>query len=172
MNPDVRPRSGRLAALLAATACLAGFACNKSEAAPAKGSAAETAPDTRPAPPAGPRIDTDHYTVEMKLLGDCASTKECSAEITLSTKGDYKVNDQYPHKFKAADPPPEGVTFPKPLLRKEDGSFEKKRGSFKLPFVVARAGKAKIGGVLSLSVCSEQSCLMEKQPVEIDIDVK
>ena len=41
------------------------------------------------------------------------------------------------------------MTFPKPILKRADGDFEEKRGSFKVPFIAAKPGKVTIAGTLS-----------------------
>ena len=92
--------------------------------------------------------------------------------MRLTTKGEYHLNKQYPYKFKVAEPAPEGVTFPKPLLERGDGSFEEKSCAFKVPFVAAKSGKAVVGGTLSMSVCSDANCVMDKQAVEVAVDVQ
>lgn len=119
----------------------------------------------------GSKFDVEHYTVEMKASGPYKANVEGSVEILITPKGDYKLNSKYPVKFKATDTPPEGVRFPKPLLKREDGTFEDKKGSFKVPFVASKQGKANISGILSVSVCSEQNCLMEKLELDLDVDV-
>src|SRR6185503_16962845 len=116
--------------------------CSKSEAATSRaGTAAESASVV-----AGAKAETDTYTVEMKAQGPVAAGAEATLEVTLAAKGDYHINKTYPYKFKAADPAPEGVTFPKPVLQRADGTFEEKKGSFKVPFVVAKAGRATVSG--------------------------
>ncbi len=93
-------------------------------------------------------------------------------KITIASKGGYHINPQYPYKFKAAAPAAEGVTYPKPVLQRADGTFEETRGTFVVPFVAAKAGKATIGGVLHLSVCTTGNCVMDKVPLEVTVDIK
>jgi DsbC/DsbD-like thiol-disulfide interchange protein len=64
------------------------------------------------------------------------------------------------------------VTYPKPILQRADGTFEEKKGSFKVPFTAAKAGPVTIAGTLSLSVCSDANCIMDKVPLEVAVDVK
>ena len=167
-EPTAARRSVRMVALLALGLALA---CNKSEAAPPAAGTGEPAEPAQAGPPK-PRAEAEHYIAAITVTGECKATKECIAEVTLEAKGNYHINDQYPFRFKADDKLA-GVTFPKPVLKREDGKWDdKKKGSFRVPFVVAKAGKAKVGGVLSLSVCSDANCLMEKQPLELDVDAK
>ena len=121
---------------------------------------------------AGPKTDSDTFTAEIKVTTPYKAGAEGVVEVVLAPKGAYHTNAQYPYKFKAADPAPDGVTFPKPLLARADGTFEEKKGTFKVPFVAAKAGKYTIGGMLHLSVCSEANCIMDKVALEVPVDVK
>jgi len=147
---------------------LGGAGCNTSEAATKSSSSAEPTH----AKPGKARIDADNYIVEAKVTAPAKAGQESSIEINLTTKGDYHINKQYPYKFKTSDPAPEGVTFPKPTLLRADGTFEEKTGKFKVPFVAAKAVKTTIGGTFSISVCSDANCIMDKQNIDIDVDVK
>ena len=169
MKPAHRKLSGSfsLVALMGLAFALAA-GCGKSEAAPARGSAAhESTAVTK-----GPKSEADSYVAEIKASGAYKAGAEGTVEITFATKGDYHINAQYPYKFKATDPAPEGISFPKPILVRADGAFEEKRGSFKVPFVVSKAGKATVSGTLSLSVCSDANCIMDKVELALDVDVK
>ncbi len=162
---------GRRSSLLAGAAlALCAGGCSNSEAAP-----------SRPAPAASPesagvhagaRSDNEKYTAEIKPTGAYTSGAQGAVDVTLTPKGGYHINAQYPYKFKVSDPAPEGVTFPKPLLARADGSFEETKGAFHVPFVAAKAGKVTVGGTLYLSVCSDANCIIEKEPLEVAVDVK
>lgn len=169
MKPAHRTLSGSfsLVALMGLAFALAA-GCSKSEAAPARGTSAREST----AVTGGPKAETENYLAEIKATGEYKAGSEGALEITFSTKGDYHINEQYPYKFKAADPAPDGVSFPKPILQRADGKFEAKKGSFKVPFVAAKSGKVTIGGTLSLSVCSAANCIMDKVPLELAVDVK
>ncbi|MFS8069707.1 MAG: hypothetical protein ACMG6S_25355 [Byssovorax sp.] len=169
MKPAHRKLSGSfsLVALMGLAFALAA-GCSKSEAAPARGSSTREST----AVTGGPKAETENYLAEIKAVGEYKAGSEGTVEITFSTKGEYHINKQYPYKFKASDPAPDGVSFPKPILQRADGSFEEKKGSFKVPFVAAKSGKATISGTLSLSVCSDANCIMDKVPLELAVDVK
>jgi len=123
--------------------------CNKSEAATK--AAPSDAPQTHG--PGKARIDADNYVVEAKATGSAKAGQESTIEISLTTKGDYHINKQYPYKFKTADPPPDGVTFPKPTLMRADGTFDEKSGKFKVPFVATRPARRPSAG-RSRSACA------------------
>lgn len=144
------------------------FEPGQSEAA-ARGVIAET---NQLFPAATNRSETESYVLEIKPVGAYAVGKEGNVEIVITSKAPYHINDAYPYKFRTPESAPEGVTYPKPLLVRADGKFDEKQGTFRLPFVVSKAGKFKIGGTLSLSVCSTSNCIMEKVELELDVDVK
>jgi hypothetical protein len=147
-------------------ACALAPACSKSEAATSRGSVAENVPVA-----AGQKSETESYVAEIVASGSYRAGAEGTVDVTLVPKGGYHTNAQYPYKFKVADPPAEGVAYPKPLLQRTDGAFEEKKGAFKLPFVAQKKGKATVGGTLSLSVCSDANCIMDKVPLEVTVDV-
>jgi hypothetical protein len=121
---------------------------------------------------AGSKSETDNYLAEIASAGAYKAGAEGNVKITLVAKGKYHINGQYPYKFKTPVPAPEGITYPKPVLARADGTFDQSSASFQLPFVASKAGKAVVGGTFFLSVCSEANCLVEKVPLEIGVDVK
>lgn len=141
--------------------------CGKSEAAPSRGASPEAAPIA-----AGAKSETETFVAEIKGTGSYAAGSEGTVEVTLSPKGGYHINAQYPYKFKLNDPAPDGVSYPKPVLQRADGTFDEKRGMFKVPFKASKAGKVTIGGTFSLSVCSDANCIMDKVALEVAVDVK
>jgi len=141
--------------------------CGKSEAAQNRGATSEATS----AVGAGAKAETDNYIVEIKSDGSYKAGAEGNVLVTLTTKGDYHINKQYPYKFKAVDPAPEGVSFPKPVLTRDAGTFGEKDGSFKVPFVAAKSGRATIGGTFFLSVCSDANCVLDKVPLEVSVKV-
>ncbi|HVY46409.1 MAG TPA: hypothetical protein VHB21_11045, partial [Minicystis sp.] len=116
--------------------------------------------------------DADNYVVDARPAGAAKAGEASAIDVVLTTKGDYHINKQYPYKFKLADPAPAGVTFPKPVLVRADGSFDEKTAKFHVPFVASKSGKVTVGGTFSLSVCSDANCIMDKQNVDVDVDVK
>lgn len=169
MKLNSSPRKASLVSLVAA--CGIAFAVasgqGQSVAAPAP---SRTTPATIEAGKA--KIDNEQYLVEMKPAVSYKAGQEGTVEISIAPKGEYKINDKYPLKFKAAEAADSSVKYTKPLLKREDGVFEAKKGSLQVPFVASRSGKAKVSGVLSLSVCSEMNCIMDKVELELEVDVK
>jgi len=120
---------------------------------------------------AGSRAEGANYTAEMAATAAYKAGTEGTVQITIVAKGEYHINPQYPYKFKA-NAPSTGLTYPKPTLQRSDGKFEEARGTFQVPFVAAKAGKATVGGTLNLSVCSAANCVVDKVPLELSVEVK
>jgi hypothetical protein len=169
MKPAHRKLSGTfsLVALMGLAFALAA-GCSKSEAAPARGGASKESASVSK----GPKSETETYIAEIKPSGAYKAGTEGVIEVTIATKGDYHINAQYPYKFKATDPAPDGIKYSKPILVRADGTFEEKRGSFKVPFTVSKAGKATVSGTLSLSVCSDANCIMDKVDLDVEVEAK
>lgn len=140
--------------------------CNKSEAA---------TPRERPAKVQGEglasaKVETDNYKAEIRLKGPYTKDAEGVFEVVLETKGDFHINEQYPYKFTPKSGG-EGVTYKGPVGR-EGGQFDKTKAVLSVPFTATKSGSVVVGGKLSLSVCSDKNCLMEKQELEATADIK
>ena len=133
--------------------------------------AASPAPASEPAFPASAKLENDNYLVEISAAGPFKVGVEGTAKVTLTTKGAYHINPQYPYRFKAAAPG-SGLSYPKPVLQRADGQFEEKKAVFNLPFVASQAGKFEVGGTFHMSVCSSGSCLMDKPPLDVTVSVQ
>ncbi|WP_245677732.1 hypothetical protein [Chondromyces crocatus] len=153
---------------LAALTLAAAAGCTPSEAATPPAAEAESAA----APAKGPKVDTETYVMEMKPTKKYKAGQEDTVEVTLIPKAPYHINDKYPIKFKPTDPAPDGIKYTKAVLKKEDGAVDDKKAVFKVPFVAAKAGQAKVSGVLYMSVCSDANCIMDKQELEANVDVE
>lgn len=132
---------------------------------------ASQAPTPEAAVPASVKLENENYLVEIAATGPFKVGVEGTAKITLTTKGAYHINAQYPYRFKAAAPP-SGLSYPKPVLQRADGKFEEKRAVFNLAFVASQAGKFNVGGTFHLSVCSTGNCLVEKAPLDVTLSVQ
>lgn len=169
MNTKLPSRRVYLTAGVAFALVAQVLGCSKSEAAPSRSTRASSAENA--GVQGGARTDNEKYTAEIQARGAYKSGAEGAVDVTLTPKNGYHINAQYPYKFKVSNPAPEGVTFPKAILARADGTFEEKKGSFRVPFVAAKAGKATVGGTLYLSVCSDANCIIEKEPLEVAVDV-
>lgn len=106
----------------------------------------------------------------------CRAGSECAMTITLSAAPSYHINKEYPYKFVASAAP--GVAF---LGKEAPGTFSRASGDFKeqnetsatmtVRFKPAAAGETKISGTYRMSVCNEEHCQIEQQPVTVQVPV-
>jgi hypothetical protein len=135
---------------------------------------AASVPGTAPAmaaPAAGSsRYDEAKFAVEAKPSGSYAAGKEASFDIVLDAKPPFHVNQQYPYKFKTKEGP--GVKFSQAVVGKDAAKLETQRVTMRVPFTPDGAGKRTVNGQFAFSVCTDETCLMEKRDLSLVVDVK
>lgn len=172
--------STSLLPLLLLGAVLAG--CSRSEAATKRD---EAPPMVRfEALAAGkPAVDKAEYKVSIRPSGPCVAGTECRAEIQVEAQGEFHVNKEYPHKWKADDVA--GVEFlGKPdskdcpggptLFRACAGDFKAvtaAKGVLAIRFKPSKAGTVTLNGPYKFSVCTDQNCLIDMQVLSVDVPV-
>jgi len=119
---------------------------------------------------ASTKLETDSFLVEITPIGTYKAGVAGSVKVSLTTKGVFHINGEYPYRFKMAKPA-DGVAYPKPVVERSDGEFAEKTAVFKLPFVPAHSGTFVVGGVFHMSVCSPTSCVVQKAPLDISVSV-
>jgi hypothetical protein len=144
----------------------ASVACSKSEAA------TPAAPSSSAAAPAAPKFEAEAYEVKLEAAGDYAKGKEGVVKVVLTARKGYHVNDKYPTKFTTQSPAADGMSYPKPVVKKDDGKFEQLKAELPIPVIPTKAGQLNVAGVFAFGVCNESRCLNEKLPLELTISVK
>lgn len=117
------------------------------------------------------KLSVEAFTAEMSAAAQYSAGKEGTVTVTVTANGDFKINQQFPFRLKLADPP-EGVSYPKAVLKRDDATFAEKVATFKVGFVPQKAGKYTLAGTVSLSVCDEKKCVMEKVPLDVEVTVQ
>jgi hypothetical protein len=113
-----------------------------------------------------------HYALDVTAPGTIAVGGGGAFQVTLAAKDGYHINNDYPYKLKASADPDGIVTFEVPELSKKDGKYTKTVARFELKFTGARAGVARVGGTMELSVCSKKDCILDKIALEVPVTVR
>ena len=138
-------------------------------AAPAVSDAASPSAAAQPA--AGqPKYTESSFELTLRPSGSYAPGKEGTVEILLDAKPPFHVNTQYPYKFKAKEGP--GVKYPKPVVTKDAAKMETQRVTMPVAFVPEAAGDHTVSGQFAFSVCTDETCLMEKRDLTLVVSVK
>ncbi|AKU99692.1 hypothetical protein AKJ09_06356 [Labilithrix luteola] len=124
--------------------------------------------------PASAHVNGRNFGLDVASAG-CRAGSECAMTIHLAVAGDYHVNKEYPYKFVATPEP--GVTF----LAQDGTTFSRAAGDFReegakagtmtVRFKPSAAGTARVQGTFKMSVCSDENCQIEQQPVSLAIPV-
>jgi hypothetical protein len=150
-------------------------------AAPSETAAAVAATSAAPADapataaPAGAaagtsRYDEPKFALVAQIAGPYSAGQEGAVEIVLDAKPPFHANQQYPYKFKAKEGA--GVKFSQPVVGKDAAKVEQQRVTMRVPFVPDGAGQRTVSGQFAFSVCTEETCLMEKRDLALVVDVK
>jgi hypothetical protein len=155
---SVPPRTRRSAARALAYAAVLGalapaLACKET---PAKRASGERA---GPSAPAGPS-----FRVDTVPPASCSRSAPCAAELKLQALGAFHINRDYPFKF-VADPSPGVDHEPDPGF----AVIDDQTAAMTLRFRAVTEGTARVLGTFKLSVCSEETCVIEAVPVSIDV---
>jgi hypothetical protein len=136
----------------------------------ASASAAPTIAATAVEAAGSSHYDEPKFALVAQASGAYAAGQEGTVEIVLDAKPPFHANQQYPYKFKAKDAA--GVKFKQAVVGKDAAKIEQQRVTMRVPFVPDGAGQHTVSGQFAFSVCTEETCLMEKRDLSLVVDVK
>jgi hypothetical protein len=158
------PRRWSMAAAAAlALAPVLALAPSPSHAADAEG------PSGRVAALATTKVEGDQYLVQIEppalRLGDPGALT-----VSIEGKAPFKFNREFPTRLELGTAP-DGLEFPKPLLKRGDGALDDagKVFTFKAPIVAKRAGDFAVEATLKFSVCNDDKCVVQRQTLRTTI---
>jgi hypothetical protein len=135
---------------------------------PAPAGSAVAAP--APAADAVSKYSEANFDLTLAAKGAYASGQAGEAEIVLSAKAPFHVNQNYPYKFKLKEAP--GLKFANLVVSKDSVKLEPARATLPVLFTPESAGKHTVAGQLSFSVCTDDKCMIEKRELALEIDAK
>lgn len=110
------------------------------------------------------------FDLVIQPKGSYASGQVGEAEIILTAKPPFHVNDKYPYKFKVSESP--GLKFANLVVTKDLVKLEPARATVPVAFTPDSAGKHTLAGQLSFSVCTADQCMIEKRELALAIEAK
>jgi hypothetical protein len=131
-----------------------------------------------PQPSAPSRVDRDDYVATLSPTAEYRKGAPATFGLELTTRRGLHVNREYPTRFMPAGPPEvhfaaerfdigKGLTL-ESCQHGEDACMV--RGT--IPFRPERTGPATVGGVLAVSLCDQERCLIEKIALALPIVVR
>ena len=151
--------------------------CSKPDPGRSGPSAAVVAPPPARAPCAHAAC-ADSFYVDA-VPAECSRSAECDVEVKLVATGAFHINDEYPYRFVADGH--DGVEFlgkdgDRPnVFSKTTGDWRKDgatTGAMTVRLKTPSPGTRTVDGTFKLSVCSEQSCLLEQRRVATTVVAK
>ena len=118
----------------------------------------------------GSAVAGDQY--DITVVRPSAKAKERAvAKVSVSPKGPFHVNLEYPVKLSIVAP--DGVKVEKEKQTKDDAKrFVKEGLDFEVGFVSDAPGKKSFTGEVRFAVCTDTDCKPSSEKVSFDVDVK
>ena len=117
----------------------------------------------------GAAISEEPFSIWLQATSPVPAGSAATVEAVLVAKPPYHCNADYPHKFKLAAAPA-GISYPETTVKGAKVTAE--RSVLPIAVQAQSAGKAKVSGTLSFSVCNDERCLVEKRDLSLDLEVK
>lgn len=118
--------------------------------------------------PAGPLVETEGFRLEAKETASWQSGREGSVKVSLTAKGIYHVNQEFP--IEVVVEPATGVEIKKDRLTRQDAEkFDKTAAVFSLPITPATAGSHELKMKVSFAVCTDQNCVPDERVLALNI---
>ncbi len=128
---------------------------------------ASAPPASAPAPGPPPLASKAFYRLDAAPLAPCAPGATCEVKLVLTALGDYHINKEYPFKF-IGEPPPALPLDGEPSFAHDSDQ----RATLTLRVKPTAAGPTTLAGVFKLSVCSDDTCEIEKPKIELAVAVR
>jgi hypothetical protein len=132
--------------------------------------AAPAAP-TPPAAPLSDKVDDPSFELAARPAGPYAAGKLSSFAISLTPRGKYHVNQDYP--LSVSLHAEEGLALPKAELAKADAAtFGEKLAKFDVPFTAAKAGTHRVEAKVRFAVCTPENCVPDERTLALNLPVQ
>lgn len=113
----------------------------------------------------------DRYTLNIDVASDAATGREGTVKVTVVPKAPWHMNLDFPTSL--ALKAPEGVTLPKPDLKKADAQkLDENSAEFAVKFTPTAAGEKTFSGTFKFAVCQDEACSPVTEEVEFKVAVK
>jgi hypothetical protein len=144
------------------------------EVAPAAGEAAAQNAPAAEAPAAaemGPVVNDDAFELRAAATGPYQQGQLGQFAITLTPRGEWHVNEEYPISVELEAPAEVGL--PRPELERSDAAeFGEERARFDVPFTPTAAGQHRVQAKVSFAVCTPENCIPDERTLALVLPVQ
>lgn len=139
--------------------------------APAVAAAPAVVPPPAPTVAAGPVVEDPTFKLAATAAGPYTANGLGHFSITLTPKGEYHVNEEYPIAISVTAPA--AVTVAKAELAKSDAAeVTATTARFDVPVTPTTAGEHKITAKVSFAVCTPENCVPDERTLELALLVQ
>jgi hypothetical protein len=159
------------------------LACGSSGAGTGSGDQAAAPSAQPPAAPAAPaptapaaaaptdKVDDPTFVLAATPVGTYAPGKLGSVAISLTPRGEYHVNEDYPISVTLSGDP--ALQFPKTQMGKaETAEFSEKVARFDVPVTPQTAGKHALTAKVKFAVCTPENCVPDERTLALALAVE
>jgi hypothetical protein len=140
-------------------------------AAPAPAAPAPAAPAPTAAAAPTDKVEDPTFVLAATPVGSYAAGKLGSVAISLTPRGEYHVNEDYPISVALSGDP--ALQFPKPQLGKsETAEFSEKVARFDVPVTPQSAGKHSLTAKVKFAVCTPENCVPDERTLALALAVE
>jgi hypothetical protein len=143
-------------------------------APPAAPAAAPAAPAPAPAAAAAPpseKVDDPTFVLAAAPVGTYSAGKLGSVAISLTPRGEYHVNQDYPISISLSGDA--ALQFPKAQLGKaESAEFGEKLARFDVPVTPQAAGTHQLTAKVKFAVCTKENCVPDERTLALALAVQ
>lgn len=116
-------------------------------------------------------VEGDQYLVEVEAP-TLEVGKEGALRVVVSGKNGFKFNKDFPIKLELTAPP-EGLSAPKLLLKRDDGKLDADgKFTFLVPLLASKAGEFSLEATLKFSVCNDDKCVVQRQTLRAKVTAR
>lgn len=169
--------SFKLVSALSLIGCACSVACSSAEQAAPTAPAVVEAPapaaptPAEPAAVAGPVVEDPTFKLAASAAGPYTANTLGHFVVTLTPKGEYHVNEEYPIAISVSAPA--GVKVAKAELEKTDAAeVTATTARFDVPVTPTQAGEHRVTAKVSFAVCTPENCVPDERTLELALLVQ
>jgi len=138
---------------------------------PPPGEGGGTAGEGEPQGEAAAEIEDPSFLLRANAQGPYRSGELGRFGISLTPRGEYHVNQEYPMSIELTGP--NGVEFPKSTLERADAAeFGEQEARFDVPFTPGATGEHRIEAKVSFAVCTPENCVPDERTLAVLLPVE
>ncbi len=158
--------------------CLAFAGCGNADggaeaakaATPTPAPVAEAKKPAAPAAPSGPVVSDPSFELRADVAKPVGKGELGSFSVTLTPKGGYHVNQDFPTHIDIEAP--DAVAVPKTAFEKADAvEFDDNKARFDVPYTPEAEGDHKVVAKVAFAVCTPATCVPDERTLTFVVPV-